>query len=68
MTRPRLLAWLGFVTLVLLHLDSWRPQRPRLYLGWVPEELAWRLAWMGLAWLYLLFVLRFVWTEEAGTE
>ena len=48
-------AWLGFVTLILLHLDFWREQRPILYLGWSPEERGYRMFWLGLAWRYLLY-------------
>jgi hypothetical protein len=52
----RVAAWIGFLVLLALHLDFWRPQRVRLWAGWLPEELAWRLGWMALAWAYLLFV------------
>jgi hypothetical protein len=48
-----------------LHLDVWRTQRPRLYLGWLPEELFYRLAWILLAWVYLLFLCARLWPEEA---
>ena len=44
----------GAAALVLLHLDFWRPQRAILYFGWLPEEMAYRLVWVFLAWLYLL--------------
>lgn len=57
-------AWVGFVALVLLHLDFWRPSRPVLYFGWLPEEMAYRLVWMGLASLYLLHYCAFVWPED----
>ena len=63
MGRDVVLAWLGAGVLLVLHLDFWRPQRVRLVLGWMPEELAWRLAWMVLAWLYLLFVCARVWRD-----
>lgn len=43
------------LTLVALHLDFWRVQRVELYFGWLPEELAWRLAWTLLAWVFLLW-------------
>jgi len=42
------------LALVFLHLDFWREQRVELDFGWMPEELAYRLAWMALAWLFLL--------------
>ncbi len=54
----------GFALLVVLHLDFWRPQRVELILGWLPVELAYRLAYCLLAWLYVLFVVRWVWQEE----
>ena len=61
------MGWLGFALLLALHFDFWRAQRPTLHFGWVPEELLWRLGWMALAWVYLLFVLRFLWTD-LGTD
>ena len=35
-----------------------------LHLGWVPEELLYRLAWMLLASLYLLFFCSVVWAAD----
>ena len=52
------------VALVALHLDFWRPRRDELWLGWIPEELAWRLGWMGLALLYLFYFCAKVWEDE----
>lgn len=52
------------LVLLALHLDFWRAGRPAVWFGWVPEELLWRLAWMGLAWLYLLWFCARVWREE----
>ena len=57
------LAWLGALALLALHLDSWRPQRAVVYLGCLPEELAWRLVWMALATAYLVFFCRYVWRD-----
>jgi hypothetical protein len=57
-------AWAGFLGLVALHLDWWRPQRARLWLGWIPEELAWRLLWMALATAYLFFFCARVWRAD----
>lgn len=54
----------GFVVLIVLHLDFWRPQRDTLLFGWLPEELAYRLAYCVLAWFYILFVCARVWREE----
>lgn len=60
----RRLAWAGALLLLVLHNDSWRPQRPVLWFGWVPEELLWRLGWMLLAWLYLLWFCSRIWRGE----
>ena len=54
-------AWAGFLALLALHLGPWRPAGGRAWLGWIPGELAWRLAWMLLAWLYLVFFCARVW-------
>lgn len=62
------LAWAGFLGLVALHLDFWRPQRVVLWFGWVPEELLYRLGWMALAWLYLLWVCRALWRGSDGPD
>lgn len=68
MPRPATvsLAWLLALALVVLHLDFWRPRRGVLYLGWLPEELLWRLGWMLLAALYLVWFCGWVWREEPG--
>jgi hypothetical protein len=60
----RAAAWIGALLLLVLHLDFWRPQRPTLYFGFLPEDLAWRIGWMILATLYLLFFIAFVWRSE----
>ena len=60
----RLLAWGGFLGLLLLHLDFWRPQRVVVYMGWIPEELLYRCVWMLLAWAYLLYVCRVHWRVD----
>lgn len=66
MTRRHLvtLAWIFAVILLLLHLDFWRPQRPVIYFGWLPEEMAYRLGWMLLAWAYLEWFTRKVWSSS----
>jgi hypothetical protein len=58
------LAWGGFLALLVLHLDSWRPAGDALLGGWLPEELAYRVGWILLAWLYLVFVCARLWREE----
>ena len=41
--------------------------RDGMIAGWLPTELAYRIAWMVLAWLYLLYFTARVWRdEEAG--
>ncbi|MCB1036941.1 MAG: hypothetical protein KDD47_24150 [Acidobacteria bacterium] len=62
--KPKWIAWIGLVVLIVLHLDFWRPQRAVLYFGWLPEDMAYRLGWMLLAWAYLIFFTRSVWREE----
>ncbi|QDU66418.1 hypothetical protein [Engelhardtia mirabilis] len=59
-------AWTGALVLVALHLDFWRTAQPRLIAGLVPEELAWRLAWMVLATAYLFWFTARVWREREG--
>lgn len=59
-----MLAVVGFVALLALHFDLWRPLPAGPYFGWMPEELLFRLLWMGLAWLYLLWFTATVWREE----
>ena len=66
MRRHRVAAWAGFLVLLALHLDFWRPQRAVLHFGWVPEELLWRLGWMALAWVYLIYISTFLWKGDAG--
>lgn len=54
------LAWILGGVLVALHLVL-SPQSTDLLLGWVPVELAVRVGWMLLAWLYLEWFTRRVW-------
>lgn len=49
----RIFAATSAVVLFVLHLDFWREPAPTLLLGFVPEELAYRLAWMVLAALWV---------------
>lgn len=72
MTWHRYIGWIGFVTLLLLHLDFWRSDEVVLYFGWLPHELAYRVGWMLLAWAYLGFFCRYLWPApdppaEAGS-
>jgi hypothetical protein len=60
----RIIAWGGFLGLLALHLDFWRAQRVTIWFGWLPEELLYRLAWMLLAWGYLLYVCRYHWRTD----
>ena len=68
MNRHRLFAWLGFVVLVFLHLDFWRPQRVELYWGWLPEEMAYRILWFIGDWLYVLYICGWVWQSSAPSN
>lgn len=53
--RPaeRILAVVLLVALCALHFDWWRTKGPGASIGWLPQEFAWRLAWIVLAFLYL---------------
>lgn len=62
--QARALLLLLLAILLALHFDFWRESRPRLLFGWLPEELAWRLAWMGLATIFLLVLTR----RKAGEQ
>ncbi len=62
--RTKVMAWGGFVLLLGLHLDFWRPKRAEIWFGWMPEELAWRVAWMVLAFGYLWWFCQRVWKED----
>ena len=62
MSRAR--AWIGGLLLLVLHLDFWRPQRPVLWLGAVPEELGYRVIWFVLAGLYLAWFCHRFFREE----
>ena len=59
-----LLAWIGGITLTVLHLAPGFEPRPRLVLGLLPEELAYRLGWLALAFAYLVWFTACVWREE----
>lgn len=62
--RNNTIAWIGALTLLALHLDFWRDRGTAMVLDWLPQELAWRLGWMLLAGLYLVWFCRAVWVEE----
>lgn len=66
MKGARVVGALGLVLLVGGYLDFWREPRARLYFGWLPEELAWRLGYVLACVLYLAFVTRVLWVEEDG--
>jgi len=62
----RKIAWISAIVLLVLHHDFWRVQRPVLYWGWLPEELLYRMTWLGLAWVFLLFFCRFIWQKDGA--
>lgn len=66
--RVAVVAWIWGLALLALHLDFWRPQRVRLWLGWIPEEAAYRLVWVLLAWIYLLWFCSAVWKEDGDAR
>ena len=59
--RDVILALCWLLILLVLHFDFWRPSPPSLLGGWLPAELAYRLAHMLLSWLFLMFVCSRVW-------
>ena len=59
------IAAVAFTAIAVLQLDFWRPQQGRLLLGWLPEELAYRLVVLALAWVFMLFICALVWREQA---
>ena len=61
------LAWIGGAVLVLLHLDFWRSPRPEPWFGWLPDELAYRVVFIGMAWAFMLFVCSRIWTEDVDS-
>jgi len=63
-TIIQVIAWLGALVLLALHLHFWIDPGPDLWWNWLPIDLAYRIAWLVLAWLYLLFFCRFVWDKE----
>ena len=62
--RAQVIAWIAGLALLALHLDFWRAPSNALYFGWLPEELGYRILWMGLAWIYLLCFCGWVWDAE----
>ncbi len=63
-------AVIGLVVLLVLHFDAWREPDPAARVGWLPLELAWRLAWMVAAGAYLWWFTARFWrakrSEQAG--
>ena len=57
------IAQIGFVVLLLLHLDFWRPQSTAFVFG-VPVELAYRCGYLLLAWGYMWFLCARVWPDD----
>lgn len=62
------LSLLCLAGLVATHLDAWRLQRDVVWFGWLPEELAWRLAWMLAAWAFVAWFTHAVWARESSGE
>jgi len=58
------LAWLGFIVLMVLHIDFWRTASDTLYFGWMPETMAYRVAWIIGSWVYLMFFCARIWRRE----
>ena len=58
-----ILSTLASLLIVVLHLDFWRPRRAVLLGGWLPEELAYRVVELLLAWGVMLFICAYLWRE-----
>lgn len=58
------LAWILGLLLLGLHFDFWRARDVSIWFGWLPGELLYRLAWMLLVWLYLLFFCSWIWRDQ----
>ena len=58
------MAWVGALVLLALHLHFWIDPGPELLLNWLPIDLAYRIGWLMLAWIYLMFFCRYVWEKE----
>lgn len=48
-TAERRLFWLAVVTLLGLHMLGFGQGGRALWFGWLPVDLAWRIAWMTAA-------------------
>ena len=59
-----LVAWGGALLLLALHLHFWVDAGPLLLMGWLPVDLAYRIAWLMLAWVYMIFFCKMVWRED----
>jgi len=56
------IAWIGALLLLALHL---LPAPTRILPeSWLPPELLFRVAWLGLAWVYLLFFCARIWRDD----
>ena len=66
--RHKVVAGIGLLVLLVLHLDFWRGERHAVLLGWLPEELAYRLVWILLAFLFLLYFCARVWVIPDEAE
>jgi hypothetical protein len=62
------LAWAGGLLLTASHLGAWAGPRDGFVLGWLPDELAFRLVWMAAAVIYLVWFCRAVWRDEPTAE
>jgi hypothetical protein len=61
-----LIAWAVPIALLLIHQIA-APRGGELWLG-LPEEWWLRLGWCAVAWVYLAWFARAVWTDEEATD
>lgn len=64
MSSRSITAWLLGLALVAAHMLVPPGREGVLHLGWIPDELAWRLAWMALAGIYLAWFCGSVWRDD----
>ena len=53
------------LVLIVLHNDVWNRHSDAVLLGWIPFDLAYHVAWVGLGTAVLHLVLRATWGDES---
>ena len=58
------LFWLAVIALLCAHMLGFGQGTQPLLLGWLPIDLAYRVAWMGMAALLVLWMTTRLWPER----